>query len=133
MKEAKETFWDLLIGIVFYTLLVSVAGAVLVDSKLTFVSGVVYGAVISGILAYHMFYSIERTLDFDPSGAEKYARKMFAIRTFIMIAAIVAAIFLPALFHIIGVILGMMALKMAAYLQPFIRSYITTKIYNKGR
>ncbi|MFA9464812.1 MAG: hypothetical protein ACERKN_11040 [Velocimicrobium sp.] len=133
MKEARETFYDLLLGIALCSLIVCIAGAIFVDNKLTFIAGVIYGAIIAGGLAYHMFHFLEKTLDFDPVGAEKYARKMAIIRMGIMVIAAVAAIYLSFIFNIIGVLLGMMALKFAGYLQPIIRRYITIKLYNKGR
>lgn len=132
MKEAKETFYDLIVGIVIYTILACIIETIIVNNNLTFVLGTIYGAIISGFLAYHMFRSLNKTLDFDPSGAEKYARKMSALRMGIMTITIGVALFLSTIFNIIGVIIGMMALKLAAYLQPIIHCY-TTKIYNKGR
>ena len=132
MKEAREIFYDLIVGIVLYAVIICIVGAFIVDNNVTFIFGVIYGAVISSILAYHMFQSLDKTLDFDPSGAEKYARKMTVLRMGIMTIAAGVAIFLSTIFNIIGVIFGMMALKLAAYMQPIIHRY-TTKIYNKGR
>lgn len=133
MSEAKETFLDLLLGIVAYTLVVCIIGGIFVDNKLTFIAGVVYGAIIAGLLAYHMLWSLEITLDLNPDDAVKHARKMAMLRMGIMAIAVGVAIFLSTIFNIIGVLLGMLALKLAAYLQPIIRRYITIRIYNKGR
>ena len=51
----------------------------------------------------------------------------------IMAIAVGAAIFLTTIFNIIGVLIGMMSLKISAYFQPIIRRYITSKIYKEGR
>ncbi len=133
MNEARNTFYDLIVGIAIYAIIACIAAALLVDNNLTFIVGIIYGTIISGILSYHMFRSLEKTLDYDPTGAEKHARKMAAVRMVIMVIAVGAAILLSTIFNIIGVLIGMMALKISAYLQPIIRSYITFRIYKKGR
>ncbi|MDK2808848.1 MAG: hypothetical protein PWP24_1585 [Clostridiales bacterium] len=133
MKELKYTFYDLLVGIVCFSILLCVTGPFFSGNVIRFIAGVLYGGMVAAILAYHMFQGIDKTMDFDPVGAEKYARKMAGIRMLIMVAAAFLAVFLSSVFSMIGVLLGMLSLKIAGYLQPIIRRYITIKIYNKGR
>lgn len=131
--EAKYTFWDLLIGIGVYTACVGLIGGFISNNKAAFICGLLYGSLAGAGLAFHMFRTLDKILDFEPSDAEKRGRSMAAVRMGIMAAAVGVAILFSSILDIIGVILGMMALKLSAYLQPFIRNYITTKIYGKGR
>ena len=60
MKEARNTFYDLIVGIAIYAVIVCIVAAILVDNNLTFIAGIIYGIIISGFLAYHMFRSLEK-------------------------------------------------------------------------
>lgn len=133
IDEAKHTFWDLIIGIGIYTVVIGIPGTVISADRAAFLAGLLYGALLSAGLALHMYRSLDKTLDFEPSEAEKRGRAMAMARMGIMAVAVGAAILLSSVLSMVGVILGMMALKLSAYLQPFIRNYITTKIYGKGR
>lgn len=133
IDEAKHTFWDLIIGIGIYTVVTGILGVVISGNKAAFLGGLLYGALLSAGLALHMYRSLDKTLDFQPSEAEKRGRLMAMARMGIMAVGVGVAILLSSVLSTVGVILGMMALKLSAYLQPFIRNYITTKIYGKGR
>ncbi len=129
MKEEKQTLCDLYFGIGIVGILVALVGAIILDSKFSFALGVIYGAVVAVILVTHMYHSLERTLEYDEEGARKHAQKMTGIRMWIMLAAVVLAMYFGEYFHMAGVILGILTLKVSAYMQPFIHRRITSKIY----
>ena len=129
MKEEKQTLCDLYFGIGIFCILIAIIGAIILDSKLSFALGVIYGGIVAVILVTHMYQGIERTLEYDEEGAKKYAQKMFGIRMWIMLAAVVVAMYFGEYFHLAGVILGILTLKVSAYMQPFIHKRITSKIY----
>ena len=133
MKEEKQTLWDLYLGIGILSVLVAVIGAIIVESKIPFVFGVLYGGVVAVILVTHMYQSLEKTLAYDEEGAKKHAQKMTGIRMWIMLAALVLAMCLGKYSNMVGVILGMLSLKVSAYMQPIIHRRITSKIYKKRR
>lgn len=133
MREAKETFWDLLIGIAGLTILISVIGWAATKGSLLFVTGACYGGIIAILLAVHMFKTLEKTLDLGEAGAEKHARKMAAIRMGIMILAVIIALYLSNWMNLVGVVLGILTLKLSAYIQPVIHKRITSKLLYKGR
>lgn len=133
MKEARETFFDMLLGMAIYAVIVCIIGGIVVENKLGFILGCIYGTLIAGLLAYHMLRSLDMTLDLNPDDATKHARKMSLLRMAIMTVMVAISFLFPKYLHVIGVLLGVLALKIAAYLQPIIHRYITNKIYNKGR
>lgn len=133
MREVKETLWDLFLCIGALSILIAVAGAIVVDNKVSFALGAVYGGLVAAILAAHMYQALERTLDYDEEGAKKHAQKMAGIRMWIMLAAVAVAMYFSRYFHLVGVVLGVLTLKMSAYMQPFVHRRITSKIYEKRR
>jgi len=133
MREEKQTLFDLYFGIGLLSILIAVAGAFLVETKISFILGVAYGAVVAVILVSHMYQGLERTLCYDEEGAKKHAQKMAGIRMWIMLAAVVLAMYFGEYFQLAGVVLGILTLKMSAYIQPFIHRRITSKFYQKRR
>lgn len=133
MREEKETFWDLLIGIVGLSFIICLIGGTATKGSGVFIAGVCYGGVVALILAIHMFKSLEKTLDLEEDGAIKHARKMTAIRMMIMILAVVIALYLSDWLNLVGVVFGILTLKISAYIQPFIHKGITSKLLYKGR
>ncbi len=131
MKQAKETFFDLMIGIIIYGIAAEVIGLIIVENKLSYGLGVFYGVLLSAGLAWHMFQGVDKTLDFDGKRARNYAYKMSMIRYGIMAAAVVVAFLLSQYMSLAGVVIGMLALKLAAYMQPLIHKMLTSKIYRK--
>ncbi len=133
MGEGKQTLWDLYFGIGTLSIIIAIIGAIIADNKLSFILGSIYGGVVAIILVTHMYHGLERTLLHDEDGAKKHAQKMAGIRMWIMLAAVVLAMYFGKYLHMVGVVLGILTLKMSAYMQPFIHRRITSKIYKKRR
>ena len=133
MKEEKQTLCDLYFGIGVLSILIAVIGAIIVDKKVPFIFGVIYGGIVAVILVTHMYQGLERTLEYDEDGARKHAQKMTGIRMWIMLAALILAMYLGKYTNMIGVVLGILTLKVSAYMQPIIHRRITSKIYKKRR
>lgn len=130
-SRMSETCKQLLIGIIVICVLFMIVGGFLASriagEGLQFVLGVLLGGIIAMVLAGHMDHSIQSALDRDEDGATKFTRKMSAIRFLIMAVTLVVALSFPKVFHIIGVLLGILALKFSAYAQPLTSKYISTK------
>ena len=133
MKEGKQTLWDLYFGIGILSILLAIVGAIILESKIPFVFGVLYGGAVAILLVTHMYQSLEKTLSYDEEGAKKHAQKMTGIRMWIMLAALILAMCLGRYSNMVGVVLGMLTLKVSAYMQPIIHRRITSKIYKKRR
>ena len=133
MREEQQTLCDLYFGIGILSLILAVAGSFIAENKLSFILGVIYGGIVAVILVSHMYQGLERTLDYDEEGARKHAQKMAGIRMWIMLAAVAVAMYFSEYFHLAGVVLGILTLKVSAYMQPFIHRRITSKIYEKRR
>ena len=127
-SKMSETCKQLMVGIVAINVLFVIVGGFiayqLTGRWLQFILGVFLGGIVAMILAKHMDYSIQAALDLESDGANKYTRKMSAVRIIVMIVAIVFALTFPSVFNIIGVLLGVLALKFSAYVQPLTSKYI---------
>lgn len=133
MREEQETLWDLYLGIGVLSVLIAVIGAMLVGDKLTFILSVVYGALVAAVLVTHMYHGLLKMLYYDEEGAKKHAQKMTGIRMWIMLAAVAIAMYFSDYFQLTGVVLGILTLKLSAYVQPFVHRRITSKFYQKRR
>ena len=133
MREEQQTLWDLYVGIGVLGILAAVLGAWIVEDKLDFVLGVVYGMVVAVGLVTHMYYGLQKLLYYDEESASKQGQKMAAIRMWIMLTAVMLAMYFGEHLHLAGVILGILTLKVSAYVQPFVHRRITSKFYQKRR
>lgn len=133
MREEKQTLLDLYVGIAGLSFILVVAGACIVENKLPFILGVLYGGIVAAVLVSHMYRGLWQILAYDENGAQKQAQKQVGIRMWIMLAAVAVAMYFNEYFQLIGVVLGILTLKVSAYMQPFVHRRITSKFYEKRR
>lgn len=133
MDEGKQTLIELLIGIGVCSCLFIIPGLFLKGYRLSFVIGVISGAVLAVGLAVHMFYSLSKTLDLPEEKAKGYARKMSLFRLLLLAGILMLMSFLGNRVQIAAMLLGILSLKFSAYLQPLTHKYIFNKFFNKGR
>lgn len=130
-EKISETCKQLIAGIIILCILLIIGGSIIAHlvagSGLSFSLGALLGGIIAIILAVHMDYSIANAMLRDSEGATKYMRGKSIIRFLIMAAVLVLALTFPSVFNIIGVLLGILALKFSAYLQPLTSKYISNK------
>lgn len=134
LKEAKETLKELIIGILLYAVILCIGILVLFQGKYSIVFGIGLGAAGAVIVAVHMFWSLNKSLDLGENGAVKRERFMVILRMVIMGLVASAGIIFPQWFHILGIFVGLLGLKVSAYLQPVLHNYILKpKEKGKGR
>lgn len=133
MEEAKETLRELKTGIVLFAILAEVGGIWFMKNKPAYGLGVFFGAAVAFGLSIHMFRTLEIGLDLDEKSATSYIRRKTVLRIVIMGVAVALACLFPAFLDVIGVLLGLLGLKVSAYLQPVIHKYVVPKIIHKGR
>ncbi|MDF2587306.1 MAG: hypothetical protein K0S41_1147 [Anaerocolumna sp.] len=131
-KQINETFKDLEIGIACYGVIYVILGIIIAPNKLPFLFGALLGLVIAYLLSIHLYVTIHKSVEMDEKRATNYTRAMAGVRITIMIVAIVLALTFPDIFNSIAVLLGILGLKIAAYIEPII-SNILNKNLRKGR
>lgn len=118
MNEKNDTLLkELIISILLFTFTVQVLLVVLSNNLLNTSIGLWVGTMMAAVMAVHMKRSIEDALDMGAAGAVAHMRKSYAVRMFIVIIVFGVTFY----FHIGNVFtafIGIMGLKVAAYLQP---------------
>lgn len=122
---------ELLLLIIAYGILVELIVLIALSQKLFYSVGLVVGVVLAAGMCIHMQISIEEAMDRNEAGAQKYISKAYAIRSTVVFI-VVAIIYYFNIGSIISAFIGIMGLKVAAYLQPFTHKYFQ-KYIEKGR
>ena len=117
IKKISETLKELLIGIVFYGILVEVIGICFFKDKMYFTIGLWFGIVLALASAIHMWWGLDKAMDLG-AGAGKYAISQNLIRYGVIVAAF-GALCVMNVGNPIAAFAGIMGLKAGAYLQPF--------------
>ena len=131
MQEEKRTLYELIAGIVV-CFVAFLSGNFFVSNHLAYTLGLILGCIIAGVMSAHMYNVLQQATLYDEKTAARKVQKGSIIRTFLMLAGLVAALVLPEWISIIGVALGVLSLKFSAYLQPLTHKVLQNFI-NKGR
>ena len=117
IKKISETLKELLIGILFYGILVEIIGICFIKDKVYFSIGLWFGIILALAAAAHMWWGLDKAMDMG-NGASKYALSQNMIRYGVIVVAF-GALCVVDLGNPIAAFAGIMGLKAGAYLQPF--------------
>ncbi len=117
MTKPNETLLELWFGSAAFTLVALLAAIWFVKDKTAYALGILLGCLVSCYLAYHMARNIEKALD-NEAGAERIMRISSLLRYGLIVLVLIAAYYVPYV-NPIATFVGLMGLKVAAYLQPF--------------
>lgn len=126
-RKINETLAELLAGIFLWGLFWQVAGIWFVAEKAACSLGLWSGVLVSGICAWHMYKSLDKALDFSEKDAQKYVVSRSMMR-YGLISIVLLVMAVTEVGDPLCCFLGIMGLKAAAYLQPFMH-----KIMEKRR
>ena len=125
MQQAKDTLYSLILGTVASGVFFGVLGILFFSgARAAFALGVCLGMVTACSIAVHLYKTIDRALDMAAESAVSYTRRMALLRMGLMGIPVILALLLPDFFHVLGVLLGLLGLKMGAFLQPGILKLI---------
>ncbi len=117
MSQVKETIIGFLIGIGIYAVLIELVGFFFSEDLFSYTLGLLFGVAVAIFLIVHMAKTLDRALDLPQEQAVKYTRRQSFLRLAVMLAAMVIALLVEQ-FNFIAVILGMLGLKMGAFIAP---------------
>ncbi|MDE7325234.1 MAG: ATP synthase subunit I [Lachnospiraceae bacterium] len=130
--NASETIRDMAVGLAVCAVVLAAVGCIFVrDAAYRFALGVLLGAGVAGVMLRHLYVTIDRALDMDQEHASKYMKKSAVLRLLMAGAALAAGAYFTQVFHVFGVLAGVLCLKFTAYLQPLTHKVI--KFLSKGR
>lgn len=131
IKKLPSVIKELFFLIASYGICVEIIVLIVTKDWLFYSIGLIVGLILAMGMCVHMYISIEEALDRGESGAQKHVSKMYAFRVGVIF--IVAGImFYFKIGSVVSLFIGMMGLKVSAYLQPFTHKFFQ-KYIGKGR
>ena len=128
----SETGKELLVGNVLFYIVGQIIILIFAKHKLHVSLGFLFGVLISTFGTINMIITVEETVVMKSRGAELHLRKTASIRLILMLLGMLAVAWFR-IGDVIGLIVGVMALKVSAYLQPFTHKVLAKKSIEKGR
>lgn len=131
LKRINPVLPELILELVIYGLLIQFTGVWFVEDKLRYSTGLWLGIVVAAIMAINMAVIIYDTVELQ---AEEKVSKKSALFSAIRYIAVVAIFGITGIFHLgnlITMFIGVMGLKVAAYLYPFTHKFITKHTKNR--
>ncbi len=132
MDKVKDTLIELFIGIGIYFVIAEIVGLVFVENKLTYTAGLVLGTIGAMLLSIHMYYTLNKGLDMDKDAATKYIKNNSFIRLGIMLLILLVGRVITYI-SFLAVFIGLLGLKIGAFMQPLVNKFRSTKINKEGR
>lgn len=132
MKRLDPTVRDILFGALLYGVIVEIVGLIIVEQRLSYTLGILYGYLCVIFMTCHMYLTLEKALDMEPDTASKYSVRNSILRYVITLLLLVVAVLVPKV-SVIAVVTMLFGMKISAFLQPKIHKYMTSRIFKEGR
>lgn len=116
-------FADLLLGEIIYFVLGEIIILLAVPDKWKFSLGFIIGVFLAIGILIHMTLSVEDSVSMYEDEALKHNSKKYIIRILIVFVVFLLVIFID-IANVLAVLIGVMALKVAAYIQPITHKLI---------
>lgn len=124
--KIDNTLLELLLGILAFEILCQIIGLLFVKDDLKYSAGLWIGAVLACLSAWHMWWTLDRNLTINcdnEKGAQAYGIKGNLLR-YAIILLVFFAVCVTDFANPLAAFLGIMGLKIGAYLQPLIHRII---------
>ena len=128
----NKTGLELVIGNIIYYVIVQILVVVFSGNALYDSIGLIAGVVISTAMTIHMTIAVEQAMSLNERAADKHVKKTTAFRMLGVMAALVI-VGLTEFGNIVFTLIGVMALKVSAYLQPLTHKVLEGKFEKEGR
>lgn len=122
-KKKDNTALELVLGIIVYSVIIQVICFLFFEDLFYISKGIWIGAAVGIGMMLHMKRSIEDAVSLGEGGAEKYMTKMFGVRYALVAVALGLTLYFD-LGHPLALLVGVMGLKVSAYMQPYIHKLL---------
>lgn len=116
---ARKTLQGLLLGIAVFGIIEEILLLLLYRNRIAATLGLLLGLWTAVVNSVYIYRSLGRVLELDEKSSVKAMRGPVMIRYCFMGIVITLALLHPQIFSPIGVILGLLSMKISAYIQPF--------------
>ena len=131
MKQAIQLCKEMIIGLILWLIPVLLILTIIAPNHLAMAAGVLAGGVVAAGLLWHMYRHLDIALDMDAKHAQSHTQFAAFKRMFFVGVIMAAALVLPQYVHPIGVVFGIMGLKITALMYPKLHPVIQK--YRKKR
>lgn len=128
----SNTGKELIIGDIVFFIVGEIIILAIVKNKAYVSLGFLLGVIISVFMTISMVITVEQAMCLKSKGANRHITKTSTIRMLIVFAAMVVIAF-SGIGDVVGLMVGVMALKVSAYIQPFTHKVLAKKFIEKGR
>ncbi len=125
LRQLNDFLPELLLGILASGFVFEVIFIWFVKNKIYFSLGLLLGVLLAVFMAWHMAFSLNKAMDYADENAAKRVQRHYLVRYLIVIVVFVSAA-VSKLVNPLAVFLGIMTLKVAAYIEP-----ITNKFFRR--
>lgn len=122
LRKLSDVLPDLLIGIVLYGIVCEVVLLFFAKDKLSLSIGLVVGIMCAMAMAIHMAWSLNMALDLGQEGAVS-KMKMHNLIRYGVVVVLFGLLMVSKVGNPLTAFLGVMGLKVAAYLQPITHKF----------
>ena len=124
MNPEKRTLMGMFAGIGLFLAAGELICLFFLPKSLSVMAGLAFGSVSSAGLALHMYKTLDVTISLPEKSAVSYARRQSLLRMLIMMAVLAVSARLNDYVNLLGTLVGLFFLKLAAYLQPIIDQWL---------
>lgn len=131
LRRINSVLPELILEMILYGIIIEAAGVWLVEDKILFSIGLWVGVATAMGMAVHMAVVIEDAVSVI---ADRKQERRIIMHSLLRYGAVVVVFFALAVFHlgdVIACFIGVMGLKVSAYLQPFTHRFILKLRGNK--
>ena len=109
---------QLVVYMILFSLIVEIIGILLVNNKMSFTVGILFGLIFSILKLMLMKKTIEKAVTMPAEKAQVYTNVQYMLRYILTGVVLVVAALEPSI-DILGVFFGLLSMKVAAYMQYF--------------
>lgn len=117
IRKVNNSLPDLIIGILFFGIICEVIVIIIASNAMMYSIALWIGVLLAIVMAVHMANVLNNAVTFGEGGAEKLMRSHSFLRYGILVI-ILGIIMITEILNPLMVFLGIMSLKVAAYIQP---------------
>ncbi|WZL81690.1 ATP synthase subunit I [Vallitaleaceae bacterium 9-2] len=116
MNERKSMVYELTRNVLIIIAIALFIGLLIVENRISYALGLGLGAVVSILKIHLMEHSFRKAMYKAPHAATNYVRAHYFLRYFITFLVLFIGVYTSSI-HFIGLVIGVLALKPAAYIQ----------------
>lgn len=116
MNEHKSMVYELTRNVLIIIAIALFIGLLIVENRMTYVFGLGHGGFLSVLKIHLMDHSFRKAMYKEPQAATNYIRAQYFLRYFMTFLILFIGVYTSSI-HFIGLVIGVLALKPAAYIQ----------------